>query len=191
MRLQWVANTMVDVSPEFSSCSIVFFHKIQQITGSYTYYFPRWWTPVGQGFWLDHWEIETESSHTQGRAGEWARAPLHAGDTDLCISNCDGTHIICNSASKIRCFSDHLVEDYIYIKAAKTANEKLQATAHPLQWVDVNFRVKELIIIIILQIPLLDQTADVRGIANKACNAQKHSRELRILGSKCTSTCQC
>lgn len=54
--------------------------------------------------------------------------------------------------------------------------ENLQAIPYPLHWIDVNFSVKELIIIIILQIPLLDQTVDVWSIAYEACNTQTQWR---------------
>lgn len=47
---------------------------------------------------------------------------------------------------------------------------KMQAITYPLQWINVNFSVKELIIIIILEIPLLDYTVDIWSIANKSCN---------------------
>lgn len=126
---------------------------------------------------------DTESSHTQGREGNQGHHSTLATLTCM-FSTVMLTNIIRNSASKILCFPDHLVK-------AKTADEKPQATAHPFQRVDVNFSVKELVIIIILQIPLLDQTADVGSIANKACDTQKHNGELRIQRPKCMSTCQC
>lgn len=53
------------------------------------------------------------------------------------------------------------------------------AIPYPLQWINVNFGVKQLIIIIILEIPLLNYLVDIWSITNKSCNI----REIRKFSS--------
>lgn len=48
------------------------------------------------------------------------------------------------------------------------------ATTYPRQWVNIDFGVKQLVIVIILQIPLLYNTIYIRSITNKSCNI-KHT----------------
>ena len=43
-------------------------------------------------------------------------------------------------------------------------------TTYPCQWVNIDFGVKQLVIIIILQIPLLHNTIYIWSITNKSCN---------------------
>jgi len=60
------------------------------------------------------------------------------------------------------------------------------ATTYPRQWVNIDFGVKQLVIVIILQIPLLYNTIYIRSITNKSCNI-KHTSYFH----KKALLCQC
>lgn len=65
-----------------------------------------------------------------------------------------------------------LSPDVLWGAACYTKQKEMRksVTTYPCQWVNIDFGVKQLVIIIILQIPLLHNTVYIGSIANKSCN---------------------
>lgn len=82
-----------------------------------------------------------------------------------------------HSGKKETAFFLFLSPDVLWGAACHFKQKEMRkpATTYPRQWVNIDFGVKQLVIVIILQIPLLHNTIYIRSITNKSCNIKRTS----------------
>lgn len=86
------------------------------------------------------------------------------------------------------CYSNMWLDYELNYSLSSYTSSGLPTHTHPLQRIHVDLCVKELIVVVVVQLPLLHNLIDVRGVADKACKivpqSLRHSIKERVRKDK-------